>query len=178
MPEPFEGRARRAFTVAEVLIAAAVFVVLTGLVVYMLMQGRRSSQTLGTQMSLAQASRKTLVKLLGELREGMEVLSPRPGSTKAQALIRDKLSFIRWYALHPRSGSSPEVYELWRYINDPDLTAARRAEMLLGGIKRLRFTCLSEGILQVNLTLIEEGKEYSILTTVHLHNLPSAEAVW
>jgi len=173
-----ERRGREALTVVELLTASTVFVLVVGLVITLLTQGRRSSQNLGTQMSLAQASRKMIVKLLGELQEGMEVLSPRPGSTKAQALIRDKLSFIRWYVLHPKTGSVPEVYELWRYINDPDLPAARRAEILLGGIQRLRFTCLSEGALQINLTLIEEGKEYSILTTVRLRNLPSTEAVW
>jgi len=178
MTEHVERKREVAFTLVEVLIAAAVLAAVIGVAIGILVQGQRSSRDLGTHMSLAQASRKALVRILGELQEGMEVVVPTPGSTKAHALVRDKLALMRWYVQHPQPVSKPELYELWRYTDDPSLPRGRRREKLLSNVKRLRFTSTSEGILQMNLTLIEDGHEYSILTAVRLRNLASSEAIW
>jgi len=107
----------------------------------------------------------------------MEVISPPPGTTISYTLIRDKLSLVRWFYQVPQAGQK-DTYELWRYIHDKKINASARAELLLQNIRRLTFTCRSEGALQINLTLSEEDREYSILTTVRLRNLASAEELW
>ena len=165
----------RAFTVVEIIVALAVFGLLCGTILWLLGFGSRSSQGLAARMSLQQASRKALVRLLREVQEGMEVLSPRPGTTLAHALVRDKVSQVRWFVQHPIEDGT---FELWRYVGDPGLPTGKRGELLLGNVKRLRFTCTSEGALQVNLTLSEQGQESSLLTTIRLRNLPSAEMLW
>jgi hypothetical protein len=167
----------RAFSLVEALIAGALFCALINVLIWILMNSRASTERLTSRMAVQQTSRKAAVKFLSELQEGMEVVYPRPGSTLSHAFIRDKLSIARWFVLLPRAGAS-DSYELWRYLADPDLAADRRAERLLTNVKRLTFTSISEGSLQVNLVLSEEGQETALLTTVRLRNLASSEELW
>jgi type II secretory pathway pseudopilin PulG len=168
---------RSAFSLVEVLIAGALFCVLINLLIWILMNSRASTASLTSRMAVQQTSRKASARFLAELQEGMEVVYPRPGSTLSHAFIRDKLSIARWFVLLPRQGST-DSYELWRYLADPDLPADRRGERLLSNVKRLTFTSISEGSLQVNLLLSEEGQETALLTTVRLRNLASSEELW
>lgn len=168
----------RGLTVIEIVIAVALLSLLMGAAFWVFVYGGRSTSRLTKQLSLQQASRKAIVRFLREVQEGMEVLSPRPGSTLSYALVRDKVSLVRWFYQVPQGAGANPLYELWRYLDDPDTPADRRAEPLLRNVRRLTFTSRSEGALQVNLILEEEDQQYSILTTVRLRNLPSAEEVW
>ncbi|MBI4860041.1 MAG: hypothetical protein HY815_07225 [Candidatus Riflebacteria bacterium] len=170
-------RPRSAVSLVEVLIGVGLFSVLVCGVVWVLGYGSRSTARVSAQMSLQQASRKALVKMLRELREGMEVVSPLPGSTLSYALFRDKVSLVRWFYQVPQKNSRG-LFELWRYVNDSRLPDGQRHELLLQNVKRLTFSCRSEGALQVNLTLTEEDREYSMLTTVRLQNIASSEELW
>ena len=163
---------RRAFTLLEALVVAAVLTVLLSALWMLFSASQRSSSSLTVKASLQKSSRQALATFITETQEGMEVLLPRPGRSRAQAAIRDRLSLIRWYAQRPQPGADG-LYELWRYTADRP-----QGERLFGGIKRLRFTCRSEGALEVNLVLTEEGQDTALLTTIRLRNLPSAEAVW
>ena len=156
-------------------IAVALFAMLIGLNFWLTTSGARSSVGLTTRMGLQQSSRKALVRLMMEIQEGMEVLAPVPGSSLTYALVRDKLSLVRWFVQHPQKDG---IYDLWRYTGDPEVPPAKRGELLLKGVKRLRFTSTSEGSLQINLTLTESGQEHSLVTTIRLRNLASAEALW
>ena len=168
---------RSAFSLVEVMVALGLFGLLIGSVVWLFGFGGRSTVRLTGQMSLQQNSRKAVVRLLRELQEGMQVLSPTPGTTLSYALIRDKLSQVRWFYQVPQAGRS-DVYDLVRYVHDPSIPEAKRTETLLQNVKRLTFTSRSEGALQVNLLLVEDEREFSLLTTVRLRNLASAEELW
>ena len=168
---------RRGVTLLEVLFVAGLILLLLVVASQPFISGRRSLQKLSVQASLQTASRKAIARFLTEVQEGMEVLVPRSGRSRAHAVIRDKLSLTRWFVLHPQKGPGG-LFELWRYYGAPAPAELRSGELLLSGIKRLRFTCQSEGALSVNLVLAEEAQEYSLVTTVRLRNLASAEAVW
>ena len=169
---------RRAFSIAEAIIAVAVLAMMIGCIVWILGFGTRSTGRLTPQLSLQQASRKAIVRFLREVQEGMEVLSPRPGSTLSYALVRDKVSQVRWFYQLPMAGSRDNLLELWRYVDDPDVPMAQRKELMLTHVKRLTFTSRGEGALQVNLLLAEGDQEYAMLTTVRLRNIASAEEIW
>jgi prepilin-type N-terminal cleavage/methylation domain-containing protein len=169
---------RHAFSLIEVLIAAGLLGVVIGAVYYMFAFGTRATGRLTPQLSLQQASRKAVVRLLRELQEGMEVVSPSPGSTLSYAIIRDKLSRARWFYLVEKRKTPTPVMELWRYVDDLTIPREQRTERMLEDVRRLTFTSRGEGALQVNLLLAEGEQEYALLTTVRLRNIASAEEVW
>jgi hypothetical protein len=168
---------RRALSLAEVVVVLGLLSLLIGGAVWLFFFGGSTAQRLTPQLSLQQKSRIAVVRLLREIQEGMEVLSPTPGLTLSYALISDKLALVRWYFLL-KSQNDPGQFELWRYVDDRTLPPGQRRVLLLTNIRRLTFTCQSEGALQINLALAEENSQYSILTTVRLRNLPSAEELW
>ena len=175
---PVHGSVRlTGFTLVEVIIGVILFALLVASVMWVFVYGGRSTGRLSSQLSLQQSSRKAIVRFLRELQEGMEVLSPSPGSTLSYALIRDKVSLVRWFYLIPASGT-PGVFELRRYVKDPKLSEEKRTEIFLQNVKRLTFTCRSEGALQIHLVMKEDDQEYALLTSVRLRNLASAETLW
>ena len=72
----------------------------------------------------------------------------------------------------------PGSCELWRYVHDPSLPEAQREELILQDVRRLTFTCQSEGAAQVNLLLARDGQEFALLTLVRLRNLATVEELW
>jgi hypothetical protein len=158
-------------TVFEVLVAATLLSVVLGVLYAFLSSGRRSVESISAHAALRKPSRRAIARLLTELQEGKEVVTPPPGRTRAMAVIRDKESVARWFVQHPQRGGPEGVFELWRYSAD-------RTELLLTGIRRMRFTCQSEGALSINLVLTEDGREASFVTTVRLRNIAAAESIW
>ena len=136
-----------------------------------------STARLAPKLAAQQATRKAVARVLSELQESMEVVSPRAGSTLAYAVVRDRLALLRWYFLVQQAGA-PNLYELHVYRHDPKLAAGQREEVLMRNVRRLAFTARTEGALQVNLLAGEEGRDTSILTTVRLRNIASAEELW
>jgi hypothetical protein len=176
-----QARRSRAFSLVEVVIALGLISLLIGVVVWILSFGGRSTSRLTPQLALQQASRKAVVRFLREVQEGMEVVTPRPGSTLSYALVRDKLSQVRWFYQLPQRTPNPRerLFELWRYVDDQTITdPEKRKELMLSNVKRLTFTSRGEGALQVNLLLAEGEQEYAMLTTVRLRNIASAEEIW
>ena len=171
------GRRYVGITVVELIVCAFLLSLLIGTVHYLLVYSRKTTKVLSARTSAQQTTCRAIMRLLTELQEGMEVLSPPPGTTISYALVRDKLSLVRWYYLVPQSGGKG-THELWRYLHDGKLPREKRSELMLQNVRRLTFTCRSEGAIQVNLTLAEDDQAYSILTSVRLRNLPSAEALW
>ena len=167
---------RRAFTLAEALIGIGLFALLAGLIAWLITYGARTTGRLTPQLALQQESHRAVVRTLAELQEGMEVIAPRPGATLPYALVRDRLSLIRWYYQLP--APSGNGFELWRYVDDPALEVSARKERVLGSVRRLSFSSRTEGALQLNLLLAEGEAEYALLTTVRLRNIASAEEIW
>lgn len=163
-------KARHAFSLAEALVAVALFSMLVGAVVWLFGFGAGATSRLTPQLGLQQASRKAIVRLLEHLQQGMEVVTPRPGSTQPYALIRDQVARVKWLYQVPVANGR---YELWVYTD-----GTRENERLLTGIKRLTFSSRTEAALQVNLVLADGSQEYAMLTTIRLRNIVAAEEVW
>lgn len=171
-------RSASGLALMEVLVAAAITLALLGGVMELFRHGSRTTHALAAGMSLHQESRKAIVRFLKEVQQGMEVVSPRPGCTLSYALVRDKLSLIRWYYLVPKPGPGPVLHELWRHTADPSMAQVARAERLLDNVQRATFTSTSEGALQIHLVFSESGRDHAVLTTARLRNLASAEQLW
>jgi type II secretory pathway pseudopilin PulG len=165
---------RRAFSLVEASIVVLLAVVLIASAVWVLLYGARATQRTGEQLSAQQTARAAVARLLRELQEGIEVVSPPPGSTYPYAVVRDQVSCARWYYLIPQAGA-PGLFELWRHVDDADLTPDKRAEKLLANVKRLTFTAQSEGAVQVNLMLKDGDQEFPLLTSVRMRNLAAAD---
>lgn len=170
-------RSSAAFTLVESLVGFALAVLVLGTMFWLVSFSVRSTARLGPKLAAQQATRRAVVRFLHELQESMEVVAPRAGSTMAYAVIRDKLALVRWYYLIEQVGA-PGLFELHVYRHDPALSTGQRDEVLLSNVRRLAFTARTEGALQVNLLVGEEGQETSILTTVRLRNIASSEELW
>lgn len=168
---------RHAVTLVEVLLALALLGVVLGIIAQASGFATRSTGILAPKLALQQASRKAVVRLLTELREGMLVVKPAPGSTLPYAVVKDKVGQLRWYHLVGQPGA-PAGQELWCHVDDPNVPRAQRRHKLLGGIRRLAFTSRSEGALEVNLVLGEGTQEHALMTTVRLQNLAAGEKIW
>jgi hypothetical protein len=174
---PRIARRSHGVTLAEALIALAVGLAVLAIAFGLFRYGRFALARIGPRSTVQQNARRALVRTLRELQQGMEVVSPRPGSTLTYAVVRDQRSLLRWYYQLPQA-LRPGTYELWRFVDDDALAPARRHERLLSDVRRLTFTCRSEGAVQLHLVLEEEGQEQALLTTIRLRNLASAEELW
>src|SRR5205085_1904046 len=68
-PHPAVPVSRRAFSIAEAVVAVALGAALIGLLVWLLVFGGSANQRLGQDLGLQQQSRKAVVRLLQELQE-------------------------------------------------------------------------------------------------------------
>ena len=168
---------RRAFTLTEVLVAVGLFSVLITSAVWLFSYGVASTRRLTPQIAAQQNGRKAVVRLIQDVQESMEVMQPRPGSTLPYAVVMDKLGNARLY-YQVASRTQPGTNELWRYVDDPSLSAAERSQLMFADVARLAFTSQGEGTLSLDLSLAEGESVYALLTTIRLRNLASAEELW
>lgn len=168
---------RRGFSLPEVLIALAMMGVLIALLVWLTSFGTQATGRLTPRLALHQTARKAMARFLADLQEGMEVITPRPGVTSTFAVVRDKLSVLRWYYLVPSPNGGP-LFDLRVMRKDPALPAPERDTLVLTNVKRLALTSRTEGAIQLNLELSADGQDYPLLTTVRLRNIASAEELW
>ena len=135
---------------------------------------RRTTEALAGQ----QAGRGAIARLLREIQQCIEVITPLPGSTMPYAIVRDHISCARWYYLVPQPGSNG-LHELWRHVDDTTIADPKaRKELMVRNIKRLTFTSRSEGALQINLVCRDGDTDSPLLTTVRLRNIAAADEIW
>ena len=156
---------RRGWTFVEVLVALGLFLLLLVLVVWLFSFGSRTLARLMPGLDLQKTNRRAVVRLIGEMQEGMELIAPVPGATLSYAVIADRTGQIKFF--------NQRGNVLW--VDAPD---SKRHEKLFDGIQRLTFTSLGEGAVLVNLLLTQDGAESPVLTTIRLRNLAAAEEVW
>jgi hypothetical protein len=173
----------RAFTLVEVLIVGSLVVIVLGIAFGLLRWGEWStSQVVGPAAELQAGTRKALLQLIQVLQESIEVLRPPRASTLSYFLVRGKLNqvLLGYQVLNTaatkRSGT--KLYDLHLAESVPaDAGAPRPQRLLIANIRRLTFTSLAPGVLQIHLDLYEEGKTYSLLTTVRCRNIHSEAAL-
>jgi hypothetical protein len=161
----------------EVLVGATLTLIVFG-IAYGLMRFSRVSteQTIGPNLGLQSASRVALLKLIKELQECIEFVRPRQGASLNYFIARDKLNQILTGYIARNDDASDragrDIFDL--HLHRHDVGKARppsRHTRLLPGIERLSFTALSSGVIQIHMTLHEQGKSYTLLTTVRARNV-------
>jgi hypothetical protein len=166
-------------TLVEILLGAGLLLAMITGLWWFFSYGRHATDRVGSQVGAQQEARRAMVMLMREIREGMEVLTPKPGATLSWALIRDKLSCPRmFYQIARQEPSGRTVYDLWRFVDDPAVPAEQRRQKLIEGLRRLTFTSRGEGALQLHIVVGEGDAEQAFLTPVRLRNLAAAEELF
>jgi hypothetical protein len=174
------GRRPAGTTLVEMLIVVALFSLVMCVLFWLFGFGGQATRRITPKLSVQATGRKAVARFLQDLQEGMDVITPKPGSTLAYAVVRDKVAALRWYYLVQKGQDETgmPLYQLWSYTNDPSLPKDRRYQQVLDSVMSISFTSRSEGALQINLLLSLDGIDYALLTTVRLRNLASAEMLW
>lgn len=168
---------RRAYSLAEVLVAAGLCLLVLGAAFGLLRFMRTSGeQVLGPAMGLQMASRSAMIQLVKELQECVEFIRPQQGLSLTYFVARDKVNrILTGYVARDAAASQAAGRDLYRlylhrheYEPAPDPAKQRK---VLEGIERASFTTLSPAVLQIHLTLHEQGKSYTLLTTVRARNV-------
>lgn len=176
---------RTGVTLVEVLIAlvlvSLLMTVLYGIVSYFFSRESRSSLATMTERAFTQKDiRIGLKKLMLRIREGTEVLDPRPGYTSSELVFRDVLNQkvkIRLDA--DRKSVVSELFSSGAFVREEKpyeiVTAAGDRTLLarpiaIGNCSNVAFTVLSPSCVVVSLTLFSGHVENSLLTAIHLRN--------
>jgi hypothetical protein len=165
----------KAFTLVEIVIAGAILIIIIGLATGLLLSARGSTQAIMPAFDLQTGTRKALLEVLQAVQESIDVLRPPMGCTLSYFVVRGKANQILLaYQAQDSAASLKAGIPLYvLYLVECDLDAPDQATQrrLIGNIKRLSFTTITPGVLQVHLDLFEEGRTYSLLTSVRCRNL-------
>jgi hypothetical protein len=168
---------RRGLGLVEGMIGAAIALIVVAGTISLFRFGVISvGATLTPQAGLQMASRKAMVDLIHQIQECSEMVRPAPGSSLNYFMARDKLNQILVaYQVQNAADSAAAkkpLYDLFVYRYNYGATpAAKNQVKLLSSIQRLTFTTLSPGLIQLNLDLNEQGKNYTLLTAIRLRNI-------
>ncbi|MBI4860761.1 MAG: hypothetical protein HY815_10945 [Candidatus Riflebacteria bacterium] len=154
-----------AFTLIEAVVASLIFAGVLYSLYGLLFKGTRLGQQELEIFGLQAEGQRSLVRLLKELQEGMEVVLPQPGGTLPYAVVRDKLNRMAVFHLVP--GREPRMYELNLSVRSPQ---SNSTEVLVKGVARLTFSSLSDGAIRVHLTLGTGARRYSFYSSIRLRN--------
>lgn len=135
------SRTRKGFTVVELSIAAALFLLIAALAASLYYGQGRQVERLGHKADLADTAREAWFGLTEELRTGIDLLSPAPGSAPTPYLLftNEHYELIAyWVEVVPPSGPAAEPSRrLMRMnFNDP---AGRHARILAPSVDRVLF---------------------------------------
>ena len=170
-------RPRKGFTTVEIMIVLILAVGLIAAGIYLLIYGAKALQRTSDNLAAQQAGRAAVARMVQEIQQCIEVITPLPGATMPYALVRDQVSCARWYYQRPQKGA-PGLYELYRLVDDKTLAVEKRTELMMRGLKRLTFTSRSEGALQINMLFRENDADVPLLTTIRLRNIAAADEAW
>lgn len=167
-------RARRGFSLIEVLVGMGLLVVISGIAYGLMRFGIVSIGTTVTpQIGLQTASRKAMVDFIREIQESIEIARPVPGTTLSYFVARDKTNCVLTVFSVKNAADSAaagkDIFDV--YLNRKRFTQPDEQRRLLSRVERLAFTSLSPGLLQIHLDLFEGGKTYSLLTAVRTRNI-------
>lgn len=154
----------------EVLVACSLVTILAGTGMGALWWARGASErALSPGVATQARARRALVDLTLEVQEAVEIVRPPPGATLDHVLFRDKLN--RLVVLYPvREGDGLSLRAFRRDPLSPDGPGEDR--LLLSAVRRVAFTSLAPGMLQVHLSVQEAGKVFPLVTSIRCRNAP------
>lgn len=163
----------RAFTLIEVIVAGAIFVIVLGGIVYFHTQAARSEVALGDKIDLFQKGRRVYFDLTEELKMGTSLLRPPMGTTAPFVLFTNDRNELVAYFVEKvaAAGELPAGKRLVR-VNFNEKDAAARTRVLLDRVEDLRFT--RKGVHDVAIRLFLKASDTDRLplaTSVNLRNV-------
>lgn len=171
---------RRAFTLVELIMAAAL-VALVGIIAMRIFSTVGSTQlNLSQQAILQMDSRKAFDNIVDQIRKGTDIVRPTTGETLPYMIFKDVINQMTVLYLEPNNSVAnsleQRVFRLISYRSDySGAYQSDNEKVLLDSIKQLRFTCLSPTSVQVNATIVNEKGEYQFLAHVGLMSLGGLE---
>lgn len=161
---------RRGISFIEVLMAAAIGLVILGAAHGLFRLGQRFSAQEMEMLGLQLDAQRSLAQFLRDLQEGMCVVLPQPGGTLPYAVVRDKENQLLYYTLvtdPPRT-----TLRLRRVVATP---AGPSTSYAMSGLKRLTFTAQSDGALRLHAILEEGTRTFAFHTQVRMRNRDAAD---
>ncbi len=146
-----------------------------GMTTFMGQTSRRLSERLVLQME----ARRGLMTLFAQLQEGVEVVSPVPGTTLPYLVYKDILSNFVCIYLEPDSiHSKEEEKPLFRAMllkRDPGNPVPEEPKLLVERVAKLNFTTHSPSGVLLSLSLCGGKGEFSLINFVRLKNSVSED---
>jgi hypothetical protein len=160
-------------TFPEMIIAMAIIslVLATGLRLFQ--NAQKSTTRVAVGFSSQIRLRQACDKLTENLFEGTEIVQPAPGMTIPFLVIKDITNNLVLLCLEKLTDKQPESYTCVKYIDRLiGASPLKTREVLFDGVKELRFTTLTPGLVIAHLTLHEPGgKDLAGLVEVRMKNL-------
>lgn len=161
----------------EILIVAGLLALLLGVGITHFRNSRSAAVSMAGNLSAHMDLQRSCDILSEALIDGTEVIKPAAGSSMGILLVRDLVNYTTMFYLErePTSSvnSATPTYALYSFTDTYGTTAAPNPKKrLFKGVRRLLFTTLSPGLVQVHLTLLDAGgKELSALMELPLKNV-------
>ncbi len=166
---------RPGFTFVEVMIALGLFLFLLalGLRAWQTFRGR-TAENLSKHLLLQMEARRALLQLYKEVQEGVEVVSPLPGSTLPYMAYKDGLNNLRMIYLDKdpdktRDEGKP-IYRLMSVRREISTSAAEPPRCMMEHVSRLTFTTYHPGGVVISATLRGGKGEFSFVNFIRLQN--------
>ena len=173
---------RKAVTLIEVIIASAIFAVVIGLSVgaFRAFQGR-TSENLSKRLVLQMEARKALVHLYRKLQDGIEIVSPPPGTTLPYVVYKDLLNNIRMVYLEKDDYLSKkekrDIFRAMSILRDPTGKIVEKPQCLMKHVTQMNFTTYHEGAVLLSTRLQGGTGDFSLINFVRLQNISSEESL-
>ena len=177
---PVKNRVPKGFSLVEVMIALTVFSLMMGacLKAWQVYQGK-NSENLSKRLVLQMEARKALLTLYRELQEGIEVITPLPGTTLPYLAFKDYVNNIRIVYLEedPELSKTEEckLYRAMLMTRDPSGATLEPAKVLMRNVLKLQFTAYSPGSVFLSTTLRGGRGEFSLVNFVRLQNVTAED---
>ncbi|MBF0499312.1 MAG: type II secretion system protein [Candidatus Riflebacteria bacterium] len=175
MKAPAIRELRRAFTLVELLIGLAILGMLfaTGFKAWQLFSGQQA-ENLSKRLILQMEARKAFLNLSKQLQEGIEIVSPRPGTTIPYLVFKDYLNNVRMVYLEEdpvrtRSEKRP-IYRALMVIRDSTSGITGQPSLLMEHVVKLNFTSHSTSGILVTCTLHGGSGDFGLINFIRLQN--------
>lgn len=160
----------------ELMIAMVIFTVIMAFTLMGLQTfSGKASENLSKRLFLQTEARKGIINLYRFLQEGIEVVSPPPGTTMPYLVFKDSVNNIRMVYLEDDPVKSKEegrkLFRAMTVMKDPLMTTSEDTRTLMTNVVKLNFTTYSRGSVLVSAQLRGGKGDFSMVNFVRLQNV-------
>lgn len=171
---------RRGVTLVEILIALAIFSLLSAAVYLVWTRSRVFEDSLTAHTEAQHEVRRAFLALLKDLQQAIEVVLPADGYTQPYLVIRDQLNRLTTFYLVPDPVASQqegrEIYHLLKVMPAyPETSQVAVKEVVMRQVSSFTFSGRGAGGVILNLTATVDKKDYSLVTMVRLRALSALD---